>query len=381
MIFEPKIRNQFRSIGGVTLMYDELFNKVQKEFLEYISLGESVEKAENILTNFFENAEGTLYDIAICYLALAYGEWKSGYITDKIKQKALEVLDNKIALDPWLDACSISENEKISEIDYVFKDGSEWLENIFYKGICYDVDNSSSNKNELVKDFAELVTGNYIPYLDIKKSMHSENITQILMLDKSPQKKYEMRKRELEKFREIILSPKLSVKKYVKPKFPFSCDYFNSGDIAVFKIPNGEFEGYYFAFEFFAKKENRYFIARNDIGVWYDLYGSFFDYFSTIPPTIDILKERGLKILEINKFEGKLYYKFSNQFYYDEKILNNHFVNKFFDENHYLLVEGKESRLKNINACAGSFELGNISHLKKTFIEEPYFYDYDNSDV
>ena len=84
---EKKLRNIFRTTQGVDLFKDALAYKVRDEFRAFIALGFSVQEAEDMLINFFENAVGEECDRGVCYLALAVTEWNAGRLTERLKQK------------------------------------------------------------------------------------------------------------------------------------------------------------------------------------------------------------------------------------------------------------------------------------------------------
>jgi len=141
--FDKNIRNKYRVIGGVTLIRDELFCKVKEEFKAFIGLGESVKQAEDIFINFFENTAGSIHDKAICYLALGYIEHQVGRLTQKIKDKVIEILDSTNALYPWIEATTIPKYDYPRAYISVFEDEEAKTRNInnrVYFRLGYDED-------------------------------------------------------------------------------------------------------------------------------------------------------------------------------------------------------------------------------------------------
>lgn len=380
---ETQLRNNFRPIGGPEIFSDQLAASIRDEFRGFMWLKYSVEKAENLLIDFFENAEGDDYDRAIGYIALALTEWNAGLLSERIKCKALSLLEIDVLLKPWKEACLVPKDERNGFFNCLFSNSFD----LFYCGFSYeqsDADRKAVNENDL-KDIITLIGGlEENENINIKptKWNYSKNVASILFLDKSPEKKYKNQMDILEKYKKQLLSPMPAVKKYPKPS-NFSTEVYNDfelGEIVLFKIPDGKYKDYWFAAEFLSKRQNNIFMSTFDVGVSYTNYCAFFDYFSTEKPSVETLKYKDFKALKITKKQDVLYYIYLAEFDFSQKTLEKYFIEKTFDESYTKLFQMKEASYVSARRAENHFTLGNDDILAKYLKNETEFINDDITD-
>ncbi|MCL2797538.1 MAG: hypothetical protein FWD58_05750 [Firmicutes bacterium] len=376
---EQKLRTPARQISGVTLYNDRLCEKVKQEFRDYVGMGMSVADAEELLTTFFEWAEGEPYDKAVCYLALADTEWHAGRLSEHIKQKALEILDSGLAQGPWEEACRIPKEERSGFFDVLMEGGG--MSHSMPFGFCYEQAADKQGEDffrDMIKVAAEVPDHQEIS-LSVPQRNYSSNIKHIFALDKSPDKKLQMRRAVLEELKARLLSPQPPPKKFPRPKFAYPSD-FTEGEVLVFRVPEGEYEGHYYAFQVMARKMQRHF-SSSDYGLYYYPYGALYDYFSPELPDLEALKSRGLKTVEINKNNGKIYYRTVLWLCCNERDVENHLAARFFNDGFTQFREMQEALCKLQSGGFGwSAMYADGKDAAKLLTTEAKFHDYDATD-
>ncbi len=168
------------------------------------------------------------YYLPLTYIVLAYYSAKQGYYDKNLFDKAISFIEQETTLFVWKDA------------------------------ICFEKDNRNPLKTYLEVSFKENAhkIAEILANTELSKENFSVNntpklIAQILILDGSASKKYEKRKNELFKVKELLLQ------QIIKPKKPSATsvlgkisDYkfntpYKEGDVLAYRIRSGKFKDKY----------------------------------------------------------------------------------------------------------------------------------------
>lgn len=86
---------------GVAIFSDDLASDIRDAYVDMLSVGYDDLKAEqDIITEFYPSIRNTREE-PIFWIALASIEWKYGRISDFVKSRALEQIENKTDLPYW----------------------------------------------------------------------------------------------------------------------------------------------------------------------------------------------------------------------------------------------------------------------------------------
>lgn len=87
---------------GTAIFSDDLAEDVRDEYNALLSIGKSNEEAENLLLSYYSDIlDKGDEDEPVFWFALALSEWNKGRLSDLVKIKVLEILDNGGDLRRW----------------------------------------------------------------------------------------------------------------------------------------------------------------------------------------------------------------------------------------------------------------------------------------
>ena len=222
-------------VTGVTIGSCQYTCRIRDDFKLLLSQNVKYEIAiEQIIDYYSSEIKAYLteyeyaYYLPLTYIVLAYYSAKQGYYDKNLFDKAISFIEQETTLFVWKDA------------------------------ICFEKDNSNPLKTYLEVSFKENAhkIAEVLANTELSKENFSVNntpklIAQILMLDGSASKKYEKRKNELLKVKELLLQ------QIIKPKKPSATsvlgkisDYkfntpYKEGDVLAYQLKSNKFKGKY----------------------------------------------------------------------------------------------------------------------------------------
>ena len=213
--YSCRIRDDLRLLLSQNVPFEKALKQIIDYYLETIKI---------YLTDY-EYA----YYRPLTYIYLAYYSAISGYYNKELFDKAIDLIDNQTTLFVWKDAVCFENNETSAL--------KTFLEVTF-------------NKN--TSKIAEALTNTSVS----SESFNTANstpkiIAEILFLDGSATKKFEKRKVELLKVKDLLLKPLKPTKKPTASSvigkisdYKFNTS-FSEGDVLAYKIKSGKFKDKY----------------------------------------------------------------------------------------------------------------------------------------
>jgi hypothetical protein len=86
---------------GAGIFDDDISLDVQAEYEEAIEDGLSVKKATNLILEIYEDVLSDDDEGPMVFLALAAIQLEKGHIQEKIKEKALNIIESEAGLERW----------------------------------------------------------------------------------------------------------------------------------------------------------------------------------------------------------------------------------------------------------------------------------------
>ncbi|MBR2385555.1 MAG: hypothetical protein IKA99_08125 [Clostridia bacterium] len=210
-----RIRDDFKLLLSQNVKYERAIDQI----LDYYT---------NIIRQFLTDYEYAYY-LPLTYIVLAYYSAKNGYYNKKLFDNAINLIDRETTLFIWKDAILFEKNNCNTFKTFI---ESSFKENA-YK-VAEILINTSLPKEIFETD------------VDIPKS-----ITQILFIDGSASKKYEKRKIELLKVKDLLKQKNTCPKKQSASSilgkisdYKFSTDYIE-GDVLAYQLKSNKFKGKY----------------------------------------------------------------------------------------------------------------------------------------
>ena len=87
---------------------DDTACDIRDEYSALLISGISDEEAEEALLKGYESLNGT-WDEPVVWLALAFCEWKKGRLSERVKKRAIEIIDSGEDLQHWNESSSAKE--------------------------------------------------------------------------------------------------------------------------------------------------------------------------------------------------------------------------------------------------------------------------------
>lgn len=233
----PKNKAIFYDLWGTNIEKDLFSCRIRDDFRLLVATGDTIDQAISKMLSFYPSQmkiDLSKYDynyyLPIFYIILAYYMAKSGYYNKNIIIRALNAIDSEETLFPWVDAI---------EIDKMGING--WEQAI--------IEIAGDNAYKVVSLLAEkeIKKEQYQP----EKVEMSNLIRSILILDKNCYKKYEMRKQELLRVREILIKRDNKIKKpavsnVISGAKDMHCfTDLSVGDVLAYRISSGLLKGKY----------------------------------------------------------------------------------------------------------------------------------------
>lgn len=87
-------------VWGTAIFSDDTACDIREEYNALLISGISDEEVEEALLKDYEPLNGT-WDEPVVWLSLAFSEWKKGRLSEKVKRRAIEIIDNGEDLQHW----------------------------------------------------------------------------------------------------------------------------------------------------------------------------------------------------------------------------------------------------------------------------------------
>lgn len=95
-------------VWGTAIFSDDTACDIRDEYSALLISGISDEEAEEALLKGYESLNGT-WDEPVVWLALAFCEWKKGRLSERVKKRAIEIIDSGEDLQHWKESSSAKE--------------------------------------------------------------------------------------------------------------------------------------------------------------------------------------------------------------------------------------------------------------------------------
>ena len=299
-------------IMGTKIYSDSLATAIRDDYQKLIGFGIADQETEEIILKAYKGIHENEAYHSIFWIALAYTEWRLGRLSDRVKAKAIEVIDSGEDLKKWKKVVDLEPRLKkdnaalMAKIFSSLADRSKRNPENKTDHPYEDQDYYNDNVNHLV-NFSKTLSGTDNHNAEEPLDLSDDPFTYgIFRINGSAKKKLELRKKELQDFRTMIneVLPKKKVSKPYYTESPWKVGDCFSFQLSELTGDHALLNGQWVAVRVIRIQQTPVISFLPDLAQDDDIYVSFYDYLGDHAPSAEEIKNADYMPISIFKGLG-----------------------------------------------------------------------------